>query len=319
MMDWTTPACRFLLRLITRHSWLYTEMVTTGAVLNNPQLAALNFSPSEHPVAVQLGGSDPIHLSAASAYCERLGFDAINLNLGCPSERVQSGRFGACLMTEPTLVADCITAMREAVSIPVTAKTRLGVDDRDSYAQLLDFVATIAQTGCDTVIVHARKAWLKGLSPKQNREVPPLEYHKVHRLKRDLPELTIIINGGFTDCADIKAQLEHVDGVMIGREAYQNPYFLHATDAEFFATRAPSNSRAEIVHRYFDYACRAFESGVRLGQLTQPLLGLFHAQPGARRWRRHLSEHAHQPDANPEIILQALEIATSEKLQEREC
>jgi len=306
MMDWTDRHCRFFLRLITRRALLYTEMVTTGAILHGERARFLAFHPAEHPVALQLGGSDPADLVTAARAGAAAGFDEINLNVGCPSDRVQRGRFGACLMAEPDLVADCVAAMRDAVAVPVTVKTRIGVDDLDSYELLATFTEKLAHAGCRRLIVHARKAWLQGLSPKQNREVPPLDYPRVYRLKRDFPEMTVIINGGLQDLETAAAQLDHVDGAMLGRAAYQNPYMLAEADRRFFGDHRPPLSRAAVVAAFLPYVEAELSCGVPLKCMTRHILGLFNGKPQARLWRRHLSEEAHKPDAGPEVIEAAL-------------
>ena len=305
MMDWTDRHFRYLARLISRHTVLYTEMVTSGALIHGDKGRFLRFDPTEHPVALQLGGSDP----AALAHCSRLGadwgYDEINLNVGCPSDRVQSGRFGACLMAEPGLVADCVAAMKAAVKVPISVKTRIGIDDLDSYEHLLDFTRQVAAAGCDLLIVHARKAWLKGLSPKENRDVPSLRYDVVHRLEADLPDLPIIINGGFTTLEQVKDQLGRLDGVMIGRAAYEGPWLLSAADALIFGDDHPVPTQHEVVRAFADYAERQLADGVPLNAMTRHLLGLFQGRPGARAWRRHLSEHAHREGAGIEVLLEA--------------
>ena len=292
MMDWTDRHCRYFLRLISPHALLYTEMVTTGALIHGDAAAHLAFHPAEHPVALQLGGSDPAEL----AYCAQLGWDAgyaeINLNCGCPSDRVQSGRFGACLMAEPERVAEAVAAMRARVPITVSVKTRLGIDECDSDEELAKFIDTVRRGGCDTFILHARKAWLNGLSPRDNREIPPLQYDRVYRLKRDFPELTIVINGGIADVPAIKTHLARVDGVMIGREAYHNPYLLAGIEEAIFAMR-PLPERETILARFADYAEAQERLGVPARRLVRHLLGLYHGQTGARRWRRHLAETGH--------------------------
>jgi tRNA-dihydrouridine synthase A len=307
MMDWTDRYCRYLLRLISRRTLLYTEMVTTGALLHGDARRLLAFDPAEHPVALQLGGSDPAALARCARLGEERGYDEVNLNLGCPSDRVRSGRFGACLMAEPVRVAECIAAMVEAVAVPITVKTRIGIDDRDDYPSLARFVERLAAAGCATFIVHARKAWLQGLSPRQNREIPPLRYDRVYRLKRDFPELEILLNGGVTTLAQAREHLDRVDGVMIGREAYHNPWVLATADREIFGGPHQTTSRRAVVEAYLPFAQRMLADGVPLQRLTRPLLGLFHGAPGARAWRRHLSEHAHRNGAGAEVIREALE------------
>ena len=306
MMDWTDRHCRFFLRLISKRAWLYTEMVTTGAILFGDKERFLRFDEAEHPVALQLGGSDPKALAEAAAWGERFGYDEININVGCPSDRVQNGRFGACLMAEPDLVADTVRAIGERVGLPVTVKTRIGIDDRDDYGFLRDFIGKIADAGCEHVIIHARKAILSGLSPKENREIPPLDYPRVHRLKRDFPELTVILNGGLKTPTQILAEIDHVDGVMIGREAYQNPYALLGMEQAMFGPDGDAPSRHEIVRRFLDYVETERTAGVPLKSITRHVLGLFNGLPGARAWRRHLSEEAVRDGAGPEVIEQAL-------------
>jgi len=304
MMDWTDRHCRFFHRLLSPHALLYTEMVTAPAVLHGDRARLLGFDPAEHPVALQLGGSDPGELSAAARVGESQGYDEINLNVGCPSDRVQSGRFGACLMREPALVADCIAAMRAAVSIPVTVKCRLGVDQQDEYEDLERFVEIVRATGCNVFAVHARKAWLEGLSPKENREIPPLNYARVYRLKRDFPELTIIINGGIAGVADVHEHLLHVDGVMLGRTAYHEPYRLAEIEHEIFGTPLPD--RDAVLARLNPYVDAHLARGDRLQHITRHILGLYQGLPGARAYRRMLSERAHHADAGYEVVQQAI-------------
>ena len=305
MLDWTDRYCRYFLRLISRHTLLYTEMVTTGALLFGDRERLLRFDPVEHPVALQLGGSDPEQLARCSVIGEEWGYDEINLNLGCPSDRVQSGRFGACLMAEPKLVAECVSAMQEGLSVPVSVKQRIGIDDLDSYQQLCDFVGTIAATGCRIFIVHARKAWLQGLSPKENREIPPLRYEVVHQLKRDFPQLDIVINGGIETLAQCQAQLELVDGVMVGRAAYHNPWLLADADRLLFGDPSPPPSRQQVVQQLLPFVDRELQAGTPLNRITRHILGLFHGQPGARAWRRTLSEQAWRPGATGNLLLEA--------------
>ena len=308
MMDWTDRHERYFLRLIAERSLLYTEMVTTGAILFGDKHRLLKFDPAEHPVALQLGGSDPKALAASAVEGQRFGYDEINLNVGCPSDRVQNGRFGACLMAEPTLVARSIVSMATAVDLPITVKTRIGIDQQDSYGFLTDFVGEVADAGCRTFIIHARKAWLTGLSPKENRDIPPLDYARVHRLKKDFPELRIILNGGLKEPEQVKAELAHVDGVMIGREAYQNPYSLAWMQRAVFDDPSPVPSRQEIIRRYLPYVECQLTAGVPLHSMTRHILGLFNGLPGARAWRRHLSTAVHADDAGPEIIETALKL-----------
>ena len=304
MMDWTDSPCRVLHRCLTRHALLYTEMVTAEAVLHGDRARLLGYDASEHPVALQLGGSDPGKLAQASRIAADFGYDEINLNVGCPSDRVQSGRFGACLMREPALVADCVAAMRAAVSIPVTVKCRIGVDDQDPEQSLRTLIDACALAGVDTFAVHARKAWLEGLSPKENRDVPPLDYDLVYRVKRERPGLTIAINGGIETLEQAEAHLAHVDGVMLGRTAYHSPALLAQVDARIFGSDAVDLDTA--VQHYLDYVERALAQGARLHHLVKPMLGLFNGRPGARLFRRHLSEEGVHHDAGIEVLHAAL-------------
>jgi len=306
MLDWTDRHCRYFHRLLSRHALLYSEMVTTGAILQGNAERHLQYDAAEHPVALQLGGSNPQELAQCARIGSGYGYAEINLNVGCPSDRVQNGRFGACLMAEPQLVADCVAAMRDAVSIPVTVKSRIGIDDRDSYSELADFIATVANAGCRTFIVHARKAWLSGLSPKENREIPPLRYDVVFQLKQDFPELEIVINGGINTLDAAEALLNQVDGVMLGREVYHNPYLLAQVDARIFRDERPLLSRQQIVMAMQDYIEQQIQSGQRLHNITRHMLGLFHGADGARAWRRHLSENAGKPGAGFQVVLDAL-------------
>ena len=308
MMDWTDRYDRFFLRLISRHALLYTEMVTCGAVLHGDRERLLGFEPEQHPVALQLGGSDAGTLAEAARIGEGFGYDEINLNVGCPSDRVQSGRFGACLMAEPETVAACISAMAAAVSIPVTVKCRIGIDDQDEEAALDSFVACLRAAGCTTLIVHARKAWLEGLSPKQNRQIPPLNYDRVYRLKQAHPNLEIVINGGIGDLVEADGHLRHVDGVMLGRAAYQDPYLLADVDRRYFANEAAPPTRDEVIERLIPYVDRKLAEGARLNQITRHILGLFQGVPGAKAWRRHLSQNAHLSGADASLIREALEL-----------
>ena len=307
MMDWSDRHCRYFWRLMTGHSLLYTEMITTGALLYGDAERQLAFDPSEHPLAVQLGGSDREALAHCALRCQQAGYDEINLNVGCPSERVKSGAFGACLMNQPQRVADAIKAMRDCVDIPVTIKCRIGVDDNDSYEALCEFVEINRAAGCERFIVHARKAWLSGLSPKQNRDVPPLDYPRVYQLKRDFPSLTFILNGGLKQLADCEQALQQLDGVMIGREAYQNPYLLQSVDEKIFQRPSERQSRQQIGLRYAEYIERELQAGTRLNHMTRHALGLFNGVSGARRYRRQISEQAHQRGAGVEVFLSALE------------
>lgn len=307
MLDWTDRHCRYFHRLLSHHALLYTEMVTTGAILHGNALRHLQFNPEEHPLALQLGGSNPADLAQCAKIAEDFGYDQVNLNVGCPSDRVQNGRFGACLMAEPELVAECVEAMRRNVQIPVTVKSRIGIDDRDSYEELVNFVGLVAASGCRTFIVHARKAWLSGLSPKENREVPPLRYEVVVQLKNDFPDLQIILNGGITSLDVSEKWLGHVDGVMLGREIYHNPYSLAQVDARIFQDDHPIKSRQEIVLTMLPYIESQLQEGVRLNSITRHMLGLFFGVEGARAWRRHLSENANKPVADKRVLLEALE------------
>ncbi len=292
MLDWSDRHCRYLHRLMTRHARLYTEMVTTGALLHGDVPRHLRFNAQEHAVALQLGGSDPAELAACAKLGQDWGYDEINLNCGCPSERVQRGAFGACLMNEAPLVADCVKAMLDVVAIPVTVKHRIGIDREESYAFVRDFVGTLADAGCEVFIVHARNAWLKGLSPKENREVPPLRYDLVHLLKKDFPDLTISINGGVTKSAQVSEQLQHVDGVMVGREAYHNPWWLAQWDEAFFGEQASDLTREQVEEQMVAYmGCEAAENGTSWYSIARHMLGLRHGLPGARKWRQVWSDH----------------------------
>ena len=305
MMDWTDRHCRYFLRLLSPSARLYTEMVTAAALKHGDASKLLEFDPSEHPVALQIGGSDPGMMALAARLGEAEGYDEININVGCPSDRVQNGRFGACLMAKPELVARCFDAMQSAVGVPVTVKTRIGIDHEESYAFLRRFVDTLAAVGCETFIVHARVAILEGLSPKENRTVPPLMYERVYRLKQDLPELTFVLNGGITTTASVREHLAHVDGVMIGREAYQNPWWLTELEREFGDGSIPE-SRFAVIGKMTPYIRSELARGTYLKHISRHLLGLFAGQPGARAWRRYLSEHSHRPDAGIEVLEEAL-------------
>ena len=307
MLDWTDRHYRYFIRLLSRHTLLYTEMVTTGAILRGDRERLLAHDPAEYPLALQLGGSDPAELARCARIATDWGYDEINLNVGCPSDRVQSGRFGACLMAEPDLVAACVAAMRAATDLPVTVKTRIGIDERDSYQELADFVRRVAAGGCTVFIVHARKAWLSGLSPKENREIPPLRYEVVHRLKRDFPELTIVLNGGLTTLEQVTEQLRQVDGAMIGRAAYENPYLLAEVDRRFFGSSASPPNRHQVVRALLPYLEERLRAGTPLQCMTRPILGLFQGIPGARAWRRVLSERAWRHGAGVEVVEAALE------------
>jgi len=304
MMDWTDRHCRFFHRLLSRQARLYTEMVTAEAVLHGDRQRLLGFDSLEQPVALQLGGSDPVKLAEASRIAAGFGYDEINLNVGCPSDRVQAGRFGACLMREPEVVAECVAAMRAAVSIPVTVKCRIGVDDQDPEQSLRTLIDACAQAGVVVFAVHARKAWLEGLSPKENRDVPPLDYELVYRVKRERPHLTILVNGGIETLEQAEEHLTHVDGVMLGRAAYQNPILLAQVDARFFGGASVDVDAA--VEAYAGHVARQLAQGSRLHPLIKPMLGLYNGRPGARLFRRHLSEHAVRDGAGIAVLHEAL-------------
>ncbi|MDX1589971.1 MAG: tRNA dihydrouridine(20/20a) synthase DusA [Oleiphilaceae bacterium] len=310
MMDWTTRDYRYFARGLTRHALLYTEMVTTGALIHGDTPRFLRYHDAEHPLALQLGGSDPGELAHCAALAREYGFAEVNLNVGCPSDRVQNNLMGACLMAHPDKVAEGVRAMQQACDLPVTVKHRIGIDGRDSYAQLRDFVGTVADAGCRHFIVHARIAILQGLSPKQNRDVPPLHYPSVHQLKRDFPQLEVIINGGFKSLQDCQSQLDYVDGVMVGREAYQRPWMLSEVDRLLYPDRpgiARPLSRHQAVERLLPYIeQRLSHDGVRLSTVTRHILGIFHGCPGGRQFRRILSEQGHQSGAGPEVLERAL-------------
>ena len=305
MMDWTDRHCRYFHRLLTQSALLYTEMVTTGAIIHGDADRFLTYNPEEHPLALQLGGSEPKDLAACARIAEQHGYDEINLNVGCPSDRVQRGRFGACLMLEPELVRDCMSAMLEVVDIPVTVKTRLGVDDDYSYQFMSDFVGKVAESGCSVFIMHARKAILSGLSPKQNRDVPPLHYDWVYRLKQESPDLEVVINGGIDSLEAVKQQLGRVDGVMLGRAAYHTPWILAECQQQLFEESA-FGSREELIEPMSDYLERQVREGTPVKYVSRHMLGLFQGQPGARVWRRYLSENAFRDDNNTELLKQAL-------------
>jgi tRNA-dihydrouridine synthase A len=312
MMDWTDRHCRFFHRLLTRRARLYSEMITADAVLHGDRARLLGFSPEEHPVALQLGGSDPAKLAEAAAIGADFGYDEINLNVGCPSDRVQEGRFGACLMAEPELVARAVEAMCARVRVPVTVKCRIGIDDQDSEADLERFVTAVAGAGCRTFIVHARKAWLEGLSPRENREVPPLDYGRVYRLKAAHPELAIVLNGGVASLDEALVHLGKVDGVALGRAAYQNPYLLADVDRRLFGETDATRSRRDVLEALIPYAERHVRAGGRLNNVTRHILGLYHGQPRARAFRRHLSEKAPRGGAGIGVLLEAIRIVEEE-------
>ncbi len=318
MMDWTDRHCRFFHRILSRHAVLYTEMVTADAVIHGDRDRLLGFSSAEHPVALQLGGSDPAKLAAAARIGVEWGYDELNLNVGCPSDRVQEGRFGACLMAEPALVARCIRAMRDAVpsSVPVTVKSRIGIDAQDSEADFRRFVDVVAGDGGATVfIVHARKAWLDGLSPKENREIPPLDYARVHRLKAERPDLEVVVNGGISSLDAAAAHLDHVDGVMLGRAAYQTPYLLADVDSGLFGGSGERLTRAAAIDRLVPYAEAQLASGRRLAEITRHVLGLYHARPGGRLFRRHLSVEGVRQGAGVEVLREAVAIAEDSRVR----
>ncbi|MGA7372168.1 MAG: tRNA dihydrouridine(20/20a) synthase DusA [Methyloceanibacter sp.] len=313
MMEWTDRHCRYFLRLISKRTLLYTEMVTADAVLRGDRNRLLHFHSAEHPVALQVGGSDPEGLAEAARIGAEFGYDEINLNVGCPSDRVQAGRFGACLMAEPELVADLIAAMGAKSNVPVTVKCRIGIDDQDAEESLDRFIDTVARGGCSTFILHARKAWLKGLSPKENRDVPPIDYDRVYRIKARRPDLTIIVNGGIESFGEAGEHLAHVDGVMLGRAAYQDPYLLAEVDGSLFEAAKPAPSRLDVLDSFMAYADRELARGVRLNQVTRHILGLFHGQPRARAFRRVLAENAHLDGAGIEVLKAARDIAAGQR------
>ncbi len=317
MMEWTDRHCRFFHRLLTRRTLLYTEMLTTGAVLHGDRARLLRYDAAEHPLALQLGGSEPAALAACARIGADFGFDEVNLNVGCPSDRVQEGRFGACLMAEPALVGDCVEAMKAAVALPVTVKCRIGIDDQDPEEALERFTLAVERAGADALIVHARKAWLKGLSPKQNREIPPLDYERVYRLKATHPRLSIVLNGGVGGVEDALLHLHRVDGVMLGRAAYQEPWRLLAVDALMFGDAARWRSAKEAATALIAYIERERAEGTRLHAITRHLHGLFRAVPGARAFRRHLASAAECPQAGAELLVAALALVTEASAEGR--
>jgi tRNA-dihydrouridine synthase A len=306
MMDWSDRHCRFLWRLLSTHALLYTEMVTTGALLHGDQDRFLRYNDDEHPVALQLGGSEPADLAQCARTAKQWGYDEVNLNCGCPSDRVQNGMIGACLMAHPHQVADCIKAMQDAVDIPITIKHRIGIDDMDDYQGLENFVSIVAETGCKVFIIHARKAWLQGLSPKQNRELPPLMYEHVYRLKKERPDLTIVINGGIQSLNECEQHLKYVDGVMMGREAYSNPHVLAEVDSRIFNAGESVIDRKDVLKQYIDYCAKEMNKGTRLHHMSKHILGLFQGVKGARAFRRHISENAFRTDADIDVLNTAL-------------
>jgi tRNA-dihydrouridine synthase A len=305
MMDWSDHNCRFFWRLLTRQALLYTEMVTTGALVHGDRERFLHFNTEEHPVALQLGGSDPNDLARCARWAQEWGYDEVNLNCGCPSDRVQSGMFGACLMARPELVADCVKAMVDSCDIPVTVKHRIGIDHMETYDELLGFVEPVSVAGCSVFIVHARKAWLQGLSPKENREIPPLNYAWVYQLKTDFPHLTIVLNGGIQTIQECQSHLQHVDGVMLGREAYQNPWMLSQVDEVLFGMDKTAESRDDVIEALLPYTERQLAGGAQLNHITRHILGLYQGVPGARKFRRHLSENAYRKEAGIEVLTKA--------------
>ena len=313
MMDWTDRHCRYFLRLISRHARLYTEMITSPALMHGDVPRHLDFDPAEHPVALQLGGSDPGELAQAARLGERWGYDEINLNCGCPSERVQTGSFGACLMAEPAVVADCVRAMCDAVTVPVTVKHRIGLDHEESYAFVRDFVGIVAQAGCGVFIVHARNAVLKGLSPRENREIPPLRYDVVRHLKRDFPALTIVLNGGLADWETIERERGFVDGVMLGRAAYHDPYLLAEADCRIFGDCAPPRSRAEVMAALGAYATRRIAQGTALRSISRHVLGLYHGVAGGRHFRQLLSDAARLKAADASLFDDAMQAVAPQR------
>jgi tRNA-dihydrouridine synthase A len=308
MMDWTDRHCRYFLRLLSKHAMLYTEMVTSGALIHGDKERFLKFNPEEQPLAIQLGGSMPDELAECAKMAEDAGYIEINLNVGCPSDRVQNGKMGACLMAEPELVAECVATMKNSVKIPVTVKSRVGIDNMDSYDELADFISIVNAAGCSCFILHARIAILKGLSPKQNRDVPPLNYQRVYEIKRNFPELEIIINGGIKDLTEAHEHLKHVDGVMLGREAYQRPYILSTVDQEFFNAQDKIPERLNILEHFLPYVDEELTKGTALRHITRHILGLFQSQPGGKKFRRYLSENAYKSGADLNVLNQAMQL-----------
>ena len=306
MLDWTDRHCRYFHRLLSQQTLLYTEMVTTGAILHGKG-DFLEYSEQEHPLALQLGGSNPVDLAACAKLAAERGYDEVNLNVGCPSDRVQNGRFGACLMAESELVADCVSAMKEVTDIPITVKTRIGIDEQDSYEFLTKFISTVSEKGgCEQFTIHARKAWLSGLSPKENREIPPLDYDRAYQIKKDFSDLVIAVNGGITTLEQTKEHLQHLDGVMIGREAYHSPFILAEVDQQIFGLDTPIKKRSQVVEEMYPYIERELSKGASLGHISRHMLGLFQSMPGARQWRRYISENAHKKGAGIEVMQTAL-------------
>ncbi len=310
MLDWTDKHCRYFHRLLSQEAVLYTEMVTTGAILRGDAERHLLFNQAEHPVALQLGGSEPSDMTECARIAQSYGYDEVNINVGCPSERVQRGAFGACLMAEPQLIAECVRVMQREVDIPVTVKHRIGIDDQEDYTAMHHFVETVANAGCKTFIVHARKAWLKGLSPKQNRDIPPLRYDLVYQLKEAFPELEIIINGGIKTLDECQQHLEHVDGVMVGREAYQNPWMLAQVDSLLYGKPALLEQRKQVLPALYEYVEQQVANDVHLNHMSRHLLGLFQGLSGAKKWRRYISENAHKPGSGVEVLKAAADLVT---------
>jgi len=311
MMEWTDRHYRYLVRLMTRHTRLYTEMVTTGALVHGDRERFLKHHQAEHPLALQLGGSDPQAMQQSAYWGEQAGYDEININVGCPSDRVQSGRFGVCLMREPKQVAHCVEAMRSTCSIPITVKCRIGVDEDDSYEFLTHFIDNVSAAGCTTFIIHARKAWLKGLSPKQNREIPELDYARVYQVKNDYPHLNIIINGGIQTLSEMQTHLQQVDGVMVGRQAYKHPQFLLHVDEQLFSDDSGADiTMHSVINAYINYVDDNLIAGVPLNSMTKHILNCFQGVPGAKCWRRYLSENSHKDNAGTEVIMDALKRLT---------
>jgi tRNA-dihydrouridine synthase A len=318
MLDWTDHHERYFLRLISKNALLYTEMITTGALIHGERDRYLHYNTEEHPIALQLGGSNPKELSICTQMAVDYGYDEINLNVGCPSQRVQKGAFGACLMREPSLVADCVNTMQnKANGRPITVKNRIGVDDHEGYEKLYYFIQTVAEAGCQTFIIHARKALLKGLSPKENRDIPPLDYPMVYQLKKDFPQLNLVINGGIKTLAACTQHLHHVDGVMIGREAYHNPYLLAHVDQQFYDSPQTSPSREQILQQYLNYIQQQLKKGIPLNHMTRHILGLYHGIQGAKAWRRHLSEYGSRSGANEKVVHKAAGHVNYPPLKER--
>ncbi len=306
MLDWTDKHERYFLRLMSKHALLYTEMVTTGALIHGDKERHLGFNKEEHPVALQLGGSEPKAMGLCAKMAEDYGYDEVNINVGCPSDRVQSGAFGACLMAEADLVAENVSAMRQTVKIPVTVKNRIAIDEMDEYETLHNFIQTVSEAGCNTFIIHARKAWLKGLSPKQNRDVPPLNYELVYQMKQDFPNIEIIINGGIKTLDECGSHLQQVDGVMVGREAYHNPFIMNQVDEKIYGDSANTNTRFDVLESFIEYMEAQLKQGVYLKHMSRHILGLFPAMQGAKAWRRHISENAHKKGAGIEVIRTAV-------------